>query len=241
MRTIVPLFLSAVTAFPACAQFDYGGSMGGVCTKLWVVESDDSHEAAWVRDVGASGLCFSAFYRERYSDFVDLGLDLTLVHRDFSAGYSHNGLGGGNGQAFRAEVDQLYLGLKPEVRMDAKRTAVVRFGLMVGVVALGSAKGSSSTWSLGGQGSSEESADFINHLNGGLRFAIGFGFRFPVGRQWAITIDPETTFSITSMAYPLNLRGSDAGLRIGLSRRCNGRALTSLFKLPPTKEAAGRK
>lgn len=84
----MPCFHAAVTALPAYAQFNYGVGAGGVLTKLWVVESDDSHEAAWAgRGYYRSSL--SAFHRERYSDFVDLGLDITLVHRDFSAGYSH--------------------------------------------------------------------------------------------------------------------------------------------------------
>lgn len=123
--------------------------------------------------------------------------------------------------------------------MDAKRIAVVRFGLKAGVVALGSAKESSSTWSLSGQGSSTETAYFINHLRGGIRFASGLGFRVPFGAQWAIAIDPGATFSPTSMAYPLNLRSSDIGLRIGLSHRSTWRTLSDLFKTPPHVRALG--
>lgn len=89
MRTRMPCLHAAVSALPACAQFDYGVGAGGVLTRFGVVESDDSHEAAWVRGMGPSGLWFSAFHHERNSDLVDLRLDLTLVHRVFSARYSH--------------------------------------------------------------------------------------------------------------------------------------------------------
>ena len=226
-----PFLLILLASFgTAAAQFDYGMAAGGVLSRMWAFESDDPHASGWVRDVGRSSISASAFYRERYSSFVDLGLDLTLVHHSFSAGQAYHGLGGGHSRSARAEIDLLYIGLKPEVRMDAKRLAVVRFGLAAGVPVGGSAKGTASTWTVTGQSTRQEGADLTRYFGGDLRFAFGFGFRVPAGEHWAITIDTEATLGLTSMmSGEVPVRGSDIGLRIGLSRRSTWKALTSLF------------
>lgn len=239
MRTIIALIISGLVAAPACAQFDYGLSAGGVLVQMRAFESNDPHVSTWVNDVGRTAFSASAIYRECYSDFVDLGFDLTLTHQSFNAGYSDGGLGSGSNRSAHVEIDQLYIGVKPEVRMDAKRSAVVRFGLLAGMKVGGSARGSSSSWSVAGPGSRNEDADLIRDFGSDLRFAFGFGFRIPAGGQWAVTVDPEATIGLTSMLHADGtIRGSDIGLRVGLSRRSKGRALTSLFKVPPRDPGA---
>lgn len=191
----------------------------------------DPHVDSHVWNVGRAAFSASVFYRERYSGFADLGFDLTLAHRSFNASYSDGGLGGGSSTAARAELDQLYIGVKPEVRLDAKRSAVVHFGFMAGFLVGGSAKGTSSSWSAAGPGSRNEDADLTNNFGGDLRFAFGLGFRVPVSDRWVITIDPEWTIAFTTMLrQPAGMRGSDIGMRIGLSRLSNGRSLTSFIK-----------
>ncbi len=169
---------------------------------------------------------------------MDLGFDLTLAHRSFSASYGEGGMGGGFTKYAHAELDQLYFGVKPEVRMDAKRSAVVRFGIMAGFRVGGSARGTYSSY--GGYGYTwNNDAGFTHDFSADLRFAFGFGFRLPVGERWAITIDPEATIAFTSMlAQGAGMRGSDIGLRIGLSRRSNGKSLSSLFKADREKRNA---
>ena len=239
MRILAALIVSGLAAFPVSAQFDYGLSAGGALPKLWVVGMDDFHASASVGDVGRTAFSASAFYRERYSDFVDLGIDLVLAHQSFSIQYGYTGLGGSTNKAARAELDRLYLGLKPEVRMDAKRMAVVRFGLMAGFRAGGSARGTSFTWGAMGPGTKHDDADLADDFSGDLRFAFGFGFRIPLGDRWAVTIDPEATFGLTSLVRSYaSVRGSDISLRIGLSRRSTWRALTALFKAPPRDPGA---
>lgn len=156
------------------------------------------------------------------------------MHRSFNATYSDGGLGGGANRAVRAELDLLYFGVKPEVRMDVKRSAVVRFGVMMGFLVGGSAKGTFSTWSIAGQGTRNNDADLTRDFGGDFRFAFGFGFRATLGERWAITIDPEASIALTSILDEgAGMRGSDIGLCIGLSRRSKGRALTELFKVSP--------
>lgn len=240
MRTVIALLISGWIVAPASAQFDYGVSAGGALNRMHAFVGDDPHISAWVSDVGFTALSASVFYRERYSDFVDLGLDATLIHQSFTAGYTYSALGGGSSRTAHVELDQLYIGIKPEVRMDAKRSAVVRFGLSAGIRVGGSARGSMSTWSANGSYARNEDADLRRDFGNDLRFAFGFGFRIPAGAQWAVTIDPEATIGLTSMLHADGtIRGSDFGLRVGLSRRCKGRALTSLFKVPPRDPGAG--
>lgn len=241
MRPVIAIIVSGWTFAPASAQFDYGVSAGGALNRMRAFVDDDMHVSTWVSNVGFTALCASAFYRERYSDFVDLGLDATIIHQSFTAGYTYSALGGGSSRRAHAELDQLYIGIKPEVRMDAKRSAVVRFGLSAGIRVGGSAQGSMSTWSANGSFTRNEDADLRRDFGNDLRFAFGFGFRIPAGAQWAVTIDPEATIGLTSMlrAAGSTIHGSDFGLRVGLSRRCKGRALTSLFKVPPRDPGAG--
>ncbi len=240
MKRVLAFLAPFAAVVPAMAQFDFGVSAGGVLVAIRAFESDDPHVSTWVSDVGHTAFSASAFYRERYSDFVDLGFDLTLAHQSFRAGYSNSGLSGGSSRYARVEIDQLYLGIKPEVRMDAKRMAVVRFGFMAGFRVGGSARGGASTWSMASPGTRNDDADLTSDFGGEFRFAFGFGFRVPVGDHWAVTIDPEATIGLTSILHTDgNIRGSDIGLRIGLSRRSQRKALTSLFKAPPRDPAAG--
>lgn len=239
MRTIIAFFFAGWIAGPASAQFDYGVSVGAVLVQMRAFVDDDQHVSTWVSDVGRTAFSASAFYRERYSDFVDLGFDLTLAHQSFRAGYGYAGLGGGHSRTAYVAIDQLYIGIKPEVRMDAKRSAVVRFGLLAGITVGGSARGTSTSWSNGGPYTRNEDADLFNDFGSDLRFAFGFGFRIPLGGLWAITIDPEASVGLSSILYDAGTnRGSDVGLRVGLSRRCKAKALTSLFKVPPRDPAA---
>ena len=239
MRDLTLFILAFLLSGSACGQFDYGFSAGAVLTELHAKNSDDPHITAQVGSVSRTTISASTFYRERYSAFVDLGVDLSFAHRSFRASYSESGLGGGVFRYARAELDQLYIGVKPEIRMDAKRSAVVRFGLMAGFLVGGSAKGATSSWSAGGQGFQNDDADLLRDFTGDLRFAFGFGFRAPVGDRWAITIDPEATIAFTSMLKrEPGMRGSDIGLRIGLSRRSNGMSLSSLLKADRDKRKA---
>lgn len=238
MHVSLPSLLLIALPASVCGQFDYGISAGGVLTELHAKESNDPHVRASVEVVGRTAYSASVFYRERYSDFVDLGFDLILAHRSFSVSYSEGGMGGGVSKYAHAELDQLYIGVKPEIRMDAKRSAVVRFGFMAGFRVGGSATGTYSSY--GGYGYSQSGdADLNKDFGGDLRFAFGFGFRAPVGERWSITIDPEATIAFTSMLHQgAGIRGSDIGLRIGLSRRSNGKSLSSLFKADREKRNA---
>ncbi len=239
-RTIVILSMAALVTAPANAQFDVGVSAGWALVQLRAVESDDPHLSTTVDDIGRTAFTASAFYRERYSDFVDLGLELVFLRQSFNAGYGYSGLGGGHAATAHVELDQIHIGVKPEVRMDAKRMAVVRFGLHAGMRIGGSARGSTYTWSMAGPGTRNDAADLIGDFGGDFRFAFGFGFRIPAGQRWAITIDPEATFGLTSLLHAQgNILGSNLGLRVGLSRRSQSKALTGLFKAPPRNPDEG--
>ena len=236
LRLILRFILPLVLTLPASlfGQFDYGISGGAVLTELRIKESDNPYATSSIGSVGRPTFSASAFYRERYSDFVDLSFDLTLVHHSFDVAYREGGHGGGYSKRAHADLDQLYLGVKPEVRMDAKRIAVVRFGIMAGFLVGGWAKGTSSIWDYTGQGVNNDDALLKSDFGGDFRFAFGFGFRAPVGDRWAVTIDPEATVAFSSMLKKgANMRGSDLGLRIGLSRRSSGKSLTSLIKIRP--------
>jgi hypothetical protein len=239
MRNIGTIILLVVLPRTAWSQFDYGITAGGVLTELHAKISDDPHLTTSVEDVSRAAFSASLFYRERYSDFVDLGFDLALAHRSFNAKYGVGGLAGSTSSSVRAELDQLYFGVKPEVRMDAKRSAVVRFGVMAGFRIGGSAKGT--YLNSGGYGNTlNHEADLIRDFGGDFRFAFGFGFRIPLGDRWAISIDPEATMAFSSMLNEgAGMRGTDMGLRIGLSRRSMDRALTELFKAPPPDPSGG--
>lgn len=240
MKLLIAFYMLALVSAPASAQYDFGVGVGGVLEELRAFQSDDPHRTTWVGDVGRTAFSASAFYRERYSEFVDLGFDLTFAHRCFDASYSEGGLGASVNRTVHAELDQLYIGVKPEVRMDAKRRGVVRFGLMVGFLVGGAAKGTASSWSMIGPSTRIEDADLIRDFGGDIRFAFGLGFRVPLSERWAIAIDPETTIAFSSMLKAgAGMRGSDIGLRIGLSRRSNREALTSLFKVPPQDRFKG--
>ena len=231
IRLLPTLIILSVASATASAQFDYGVAVGGVLTELHAKDMDNPHITSRVWNVSPTAFSAAAFYRERYSNFVDLGFDVSLAHRSFNTSYSEGGLGGGVDKTARAELDQLYIGVKPEVRLDAKRYAVVRFGIMAGLLVGGTAKGTSSIWSVTGQGSRNNDADLTRDFGGDFRFAFGFGFRAPVSERWAITFDPEATIALTSMLTKgAGMRGSDLGLRIGLSRRSNGKSLSDLFK-----------
>lgn len=231
MRSYAFLFSAVALSVSACAQFDHGFSVGGVISELHAKANDDPHVNTSVGSVERTTFSASVFYRERYSDFVDLGFDLSFAHRSFDVSYGESGLGGGMSNTVRANLDQLYIGVKPEVRLDAKRAAVMRFGIMGGFLVGGSAKGTSSTWSAIGQGTLNNDADLTRDFGGDIRFAFGFGFRVPLGERWSITIDPEATVALSSMLKQSpGIRGSDIGLRIGLSRRSNARSLSALFK-----------
>lgn len=239
MHAISASIVAVLLAVPAAAQYDLGLAVGGMHTELHVKQSDEDNTYAWVSDVGRWSGSASVFYRERYSEHVDLGLDLTWAHRSFSAGYSHASPGSSEGFAAHAEIDQLYLGIKPEVRLDTGRLAVVRFGIMAGFLVGGRVTGTADATHVGGGGYHYTDTDLKNHFGGDLRFAFGFGFRVPLGGRWAMTIDPEASIAFSSMmrSPDAGLRGTDLGLRIGLSRRSAGRALSKLITPPPRDPA----
>lgn len=171
MKAIFTILASAAVA-PAMAQYDYGVSGGGVLTSLWPKYNDSPHEQVVLGDMGRTSFSAAVFYRERYSDFVDLGFDVSVAHRSFSVQYSTSGLGGGTTKTARVEMDHLYIGVKPEVRMDAKRSAVVRFGLMGGF-RVGSVKnGSVRTWSAAGSYTYKNDVDLSRDFGGDLRLAF---------------------------------------------------------------------
>ena len=231
LRFLAQVIFVVVLPAAAEAQFDYGISAGGMFTELHARPSTDPHVTSTIGYVDHAAFSASAYYRERYSEYVNLGVDLTLVHRSFGGTYANGGLGGGYTRYWHGELDQLYVGLKPEVRLDTKRFAVLRFGVMAGFRVGGHVRGNSSTWSIFGTPGSEPESDFTSLFGGDLRFVFGVGLRFPIGEHWAITLDPEANVAVTSMLKDSGgYRGSDIGLRIGFSRCSQGKSLSRLFK-----------
>ncbi len=237
MKAIFTILASAAIA-PAMAQFDYGLSAGGVLTNLWASDSDSPHDKADINNVTPVVLTATAFYREQSAPRVNFGVDLTYIHRAFDAALYAGGLGGGSTRVGHVEMDQLYFGLKPEVRMDAKGHAVVRFGAMAGFLVGGSTVGYVHTMEAL-PGMQYGTLDFQKDFKSDMRLAFGFGLKVPLGGHWAFSIDPEATFAITSMLKDRESRshGIDLGLRVGLVRQSKAKGFTSGFKLPKKSRA----
>ena len=198
---------------------------------LYAKDDGNPHTTTDVRSVADLTWSATAFYRDQSTSRVNLGFDLSLVHRTFQVDYGNGGLGGGYMRSASVELDQLYVGLKPEVHLNSKRNAVFRFGLMAGFLVAGKANGSTEAWSMGNPNTLSGNEDFMDDFRGDYRAAFGFGFRAAMGTRWAITFDPEATIALSSMLKEGDgLRGWDFGLSIGLSRRSPGKGLSALFK-----------
>lgn len=219
--SFVPLFLPLAVF----GQFVVGVSAGAFRQKLIGRADDASHDFTDVDQVVSPVFTASAFYRERYCANVDLGLELTFVHRSFSAYYGSYGLAGTRFRSVHAELDQLYLCITPEVHLNASGNSVVRFGVMSGVRIGGSAEGES--YSSGVIGNDRHAINATNDFGGDLRLVFGFGFRLPLGDRWSVSLDPYSNTAITSMLKSASgIRGTDVGLRIGLGRRFFGKPVT---------------
>lgn len=230
MRLALVMTAHALVLGTCQAQYDLGVGVGAYRQWLREVPSDDDHYYARFSDFEAPGLSASVFYREVCSAHVDLGMEIRFVRRSFTVNHGYGGLAGSDSEFLQADLDLLYLAITPEVRMDAKGSAVVRFGPMIGQRVGGRVSGSSYYQYAG----TIESRSFQNApptmLRGDLRFLFGLGLRQVGTKSIGVALDMYLNMAVSSLLDgPGRNRGSDLGITIGIFRRSQGKPFTRLF------------
>jgi hypothetical protein len=215
------------------AQFELGASLGAFDSRI-EGRSSEGHARAYLFAYGGPFPTAAIHYCERRGSHASMGFEMAWVRREFQAEYSNGGLGSQSGKDMDVRLDLLYFGILPEVRMGARSTAVVRFGLQGGFLIDSRMRGRQ--WSVGGlpatslydewyEGSAN--ADF----GGDVRAIFGFGFQLPMNERCIMVFDPYFSGSITSLLkQEPGSRGVDFGIRIGLARAFSTNCLTVLLE-----------
>ncbi|MCB0773033.1 MAG: hypothetical protein KDB93_06640 [Flavobacteriales bacterium] len=220
MRTIAVLFLAGAVGCGAHAQYDIGAAAGGVLTFMSDGGHISPHQFARVDYVDAGTFSAAVFFRTRKARRVNPALDLVWSRRSFRASYGQRHGGGGTTKRASADLDQLYVGIVPELALDSGRRSVFRLGMRAGICTDARAQGTVSTWSNDGEHALADGQDLGADFRGDLRVVLGFGYRLPWGARWAVHVDPELTYGIGSLLKDDwgRLHGWDVGLRVGIAR-----------------------
>ena len=214
------LFLSFAFAPPSAAQFDVGGSVGAYRQWLRAAARKDTHYYAKFEDYGSPGLSAAIFYRDASRSHVNLSLELLYVRRSFRVHQGYSGLAGSNSESLQADLDLLYLNVLPEVRMDDKGLAVVRFGPMVGCRLGGRASGTTYEQYAGNIQTTSFQNARPTMLKGDLRFLFGIGLRKIGSKSFGVSFDTYYNAALGSLLKgEPGSRGNDLGITIGFFRR----------------------
>jgi hypothetical protein len=236
------LLLTTALAFGSVAhgQYDVGLSIG-VSRHTLVAKKSQGRGGASFYNIDQSAMTAAIFYRERVSAHVDLGVEAQVSHKRFSVYASDGSLAGSYGIQADADLWFAHLNITPEVRMNARASAVIRFGPQIGFKLGGSMTGR--RWSQFPYSSSEEHFENAKPdvFTGDIRFLFGLGFRTSTGTSYGMTIDPYVSAAITSLLKQSpGCRGTELGVRIGIAIRCKGEPFTRwLDKRLPTPPSDG--
>jgi len=234
----VPLIVLMAWGAPACSQFQLGASLGVFDSRI-EGRSSEGHASADLYEYGGPFPTVAIHYRERRGSHANMGFELAWVRREFHAEYSNGGLGTQSGKDMDVRLDLLYFSIVPEVRLGARSTAVVRFGLQGGFLLDSRMRGR--RWSVGGlpaqsvydewyEGSADE--DF----GGDIRAVFGFGFQLPLNERSGLVFDPYFSGSLNSLLkQEPGSKGVDLGMRIGLARAFSSNCLTVLLEKDRTE------
>lgn len=226
---------------------------GGVCTERSIsprrIRRRHAVRSAFAPSDGHASASFdpgpgpfwtaSIFYREQHFDHTNLGLELIYTRKEFAASYSDGGLAGTYGTEGFVELDLLHLAVIPQVSLGASKRAVVRFGLMQGILLRGRISGRE-WYHVGGTNTdrtfeNEPTKDY----GGDLRLFFGFGFEVPVSERVCLLLDPYMTPAIGSLLKEApRSRGMEWGLRIGLALHMPGTTITEwMDRITPAAES----
>lgn len=221
LRNLCALML----ANPAFAQFDLGFSAAAYDFNIEARKSE-GHAQAYFSEISTPAYGFSITYSERRSEHADITFALEFTRKSFHASYSNGGLGGGTSTAEHVDLDLLHFTIAPEVYLDPRKLAAVRFGVQVGWKLRGYATGR--TWQYGYpplSGPYDYEGAGATHFGGDLRGLFALHFQFGSGNGF-ITVEPYLSAPIGSLlkSEP-GSRGNDFGLRLGWAWRMKGRTL----------------
>ena len=132
-------------------------------------------------------------------------------------------------------MDLLHWAIIPQVNLSASKRAVIRFGLMQGILLRGRITGRE--WNhVGGANydrtfENEPTKDF----SGDLRLFLGFGFELPMGEQACVLFDPYFSPALGSLLkVEPRSKGMEWGLRIGLALQMPGTTISEwMGKIKP--------
>ena len=219
------------------AQYLIGASGGGMLFELRSRPSDGHTSASFDPGPGPFWTA-SGFYREQHFDHTNLGLELIYTRKEFEVSYSDGGLAGSYGTEGYVELDLLHLAIIPQVSLGASKRAVVRFGLMQGILLRGRISGRE-WYHVGGTNydrtfEKERTEDF----GGDLRLFFGFGFEVAMGERARVLFDPYFTPAITSLLkQEPRSKGMEWGLRISLALRMPGTTIAEwMLRITPAGE-----
>jgi hypothetical protein len=209
------------------AQYLLGASGGGMLFELRSRSVGDPHTGASFDPGPGPFWTACIFYREQHFDHTNLGLELIYTRKEFEMHYGNTGLAGSYGTAGFVELDLLHLAIIPQVSLGASKRAVVRFGLMQGILLRGRISGRE-WYHVGGTNydrtfENEPTKDF----GGDLRLFFGFGFEMPMGERIRLLFDPYFTTAISSLLKEdPRSKGMEWGLRTGLALRMPGTTIS---------------
>jgi hypothetical protein len=210
---------------PLSAQYVIGATAGLHRLDLRGRPSE-GHASARFYNIARPDVNFGLFYRERCGAHTNLGLDLTWMRNEFDASLYEGSLAGGTQTTAHVVLHTINLAVLPEVRLSARYSAVVRFGMAVGVRVAGTMSGTRyEQWPYNWQVVTLN--DAIPDVFGGeLRALFGFGFQVPVGARNMITIDPYLARGSLMLKRDPGSISNEVGLRLGWVLRMKGKGLT---------------
>ena len=229
------LALALVSSLPSAGQFDLGVGVGGY---LYQMSISGSYGSPSVTSEQSFPMTASLFYRDRIAAKGNFFAEVDWRHREFTAHLDEGSHGGGTFTTLNARLDHLYFTLGPEF---GRSTLTFRVGLQLGWLVGGSMAGTSRNWSIFPPPQGDWSRDTIplqapTRFNGDQRLLIAFRYTPSIRRTMGFTIDPFLSLAVSSMLRSGNkIGGIDAGLRVGVLWRRNGRGFWSRLRAGPLR------
>ena len=236
------LYLRSWVAVTACsltmisgAQYEVGASFGLYHDALQGRRSE-GYSYAEFDDLPVISLVASIHYRERCSSRTDLGVELQFVRKSFSVLAREGGLAGSSGIDADVSLYLMHLNITPEVKMNESGSIRLRFGPQFGFKLGGSVTGQKWVSYPFNYSTDTLARSAPSDLKGDIRFLFGMGFRSNALSKWAVTCDPYYSVAIGSiLKIRPGAKGSDLGIKIGLTKRVDRRTLTQwIDKRMPT-------
>lgn len=219
------LWLAVAVVQQLGAQFDVGAALGVQRSDIRGRPSV-GHTSASFYNVDRPQANFGLFYRERHGSHTNLGLELTWMRSEFDASLYEGSLAGGTRTSAHVVLHTMNLAVLPEVRLSARYSAVVRFGLAAGVRVAGTMSGTRyEQWPYHWQVVTFSDAR-PDVFGGELRALFGFGFQAPVGPRNRITIDLYCARGSLLLKRDPGSISNEVGLRLGWALRMKGKGFT---------------